>query len=79
MSKKTNDSPIRFLETITFFEYDVLVPINRITLIWITYGANGWELHIKGEGEFEWVEHFGKDEEKLNKRFAIIKEIVGAA
>ncbi len=68
-----------FLETITFFGNDVLVPISKIELIWITHDENGGEIHIKGEGKLEWVEFFGKDDEKLNARYEQIKKIVGGA
>lgn len=43
-----------FLETITFFGDDVLVPIKDIKLISIKYGENGWEIRIKGD-EFDLV------------------------
>jgi hypothetical protein len=64
----------RFIETITGFENDVLVPIDRIKYIYVTY-KESWELHIVGD-DGEWVEFFGKDNERLNRRYEAIKEIV---
>ncbi len=66
-----------FLETVTAFGNDVLVPIKDIKIIWITYGAHGWELHIKGQDENEWVECFEKDTDKLNFRYEMIKYLLG--
>ena len=68
---------MKFLETITGWGDEVLVPINKIELIWIKYGEGGWEIHIKGDGQFEWVEHFGKDEDKINDGFEMIKYLLG--
>ena len=68
-----------FFETITAWDYDVLVPISKIELVWIAYGEHGWEIHIKGEGDFEWVEGFEKDDDKLGKRWEQIKKILGVA
>lgn len=66
-----------FLETITAFGYEALIPIKDIEYIWVTYSANGWEIHIKGHDECEWIECFHKDEDKLNKRLEIIKCLLG--
>lgn len=68
-----------FLETITGWGDGVLVPVSKIELIWVKYGTNGWEIHIKGQGDYEWVECFEKDNEKLNKRWEQIKKILGVA
>lgn len=68
---------MKFLETITVFGNDVLVPIKDIKIIWITYGTNGWELHIKGQDKNEWVEHFEKNTDKLNIRYEMIKYLLG--
>lgn len=67
---------MKFLETITGLGNDVLVPISKIELIWCTYGANGWEIHIKGQEQYEWVEHFGKESERFNRRYEMIKYLL---
>ncbi len=66
----------KFLETITFMGNDVLVPVDRIQYIMARCGEKGWEISIKGEGEFEWVEHFGDDDKKMLKRYNMIKHIL---
>ena len=66
-----------FLETVTTLGYDALVPVSKIEVIWTTHGQGGWEIHIKGQGNFEWVECFGGDDEKLNTRWLQIKELLG--
>jgi hypothetical protein len=68
---------MKFLETITALGNDVLVPVSQIKIIWITYGQNGWEIHIKGQDNNEWIECFEKDEKKLNVRWTMIKYILG--
>jgi hypothetical protein len=66
-----------FLETITAFGYEVLVPISRIRFIYITNKEN-WEIHICGINEEEWVECFSmKEEDKMTKRFNQIKKLLG--
>lgn len=68
---------MKFLETITFMGDTILVPIDRIRYILVRY-TKGWEIHIVGDDEMDLSEHFGDDEEKLNKRFDMIKNIIEA-
>jgi len=67
----------RFLKTITFLGNDVLIPINKIENILISYN-DGWRIKIKGEGDYSWEECFGDDEAKCYTRYEMIKEIIGA-
>ena len=78
---------MKFLETISAFGYDALIPISRIKFIYITL-KQSWEIRIYTEarnGEAknsEWIECFENNEEgmeKLNKRFNMIKKIIEAA
>ncbi len=70
---------MKFLETITFFGNDVLVPIDKIQYISMRMNNNNsWEIVIKGEGEYEWVEHFGTNSAKAQERYEMIKDIVEA-
>lgn len=67
----------RFLETITAFENDVLVPIDRIKYVHVTFtNNNSWKIVIKGD-DGEWEEFF-KDTERLNVRYKEIKDILEA-
>lgn len=67
----------RFLETITAFEHDVLVPIDRIQYVYVTFtNNNSWKIVIKGD-DGEWEEFF-KDTERLNVRYREIKDILEA-
>lgn len=68
-----------FLETISAWGYDMLVPIKDIKLIFITYGEHGWEIHIKGgEEKFSLVECFAKeDTDRLDTRYEMIKSLLG--
>lgn len=67
----------RFLETITIFENDVLVPIDKIQYIQRKETDKDYQIIIKGEGSFQWIECFNC-EKKFNKRYEEIKEIIGA-
>jgi hypothetical protein len=69
---------MKFLETITAFGDNILIPIDRIQYIAIRYGVNGWEIHIVGDDEMDIVECFQKDDDKLNKRYEMIKKIIEA-
>lgn len=67
----------RFLETITAFENDVLVPIDRIKCVHVTStNNNSWKIVIKGD-DGEWEEFF-KDTERLDVRYKEIKDILEA-
>lgn len=68
-----------FLESITFFGNDFLVPINKITSITFSCEENGYKINIKGGEFFEIEEHFCRDEKKkANNRYKMIKKIVRA-
>lgn len=69
---------MRFLETVTFFGNDALVPINRIECITFRVSDTGsYEINIKGKGKYEWAEFF-EDEEEAQARYAMIKKIIEA-
>lgn len=68
---------MKFLETITFFGSDALVPIDRIKYINQSYNENNIEIKITSD-DGDWVECF-EDEEKANKRYEMIKHIIEAA
>ncbi len=68
---------MNFLETITFLGDNILVPINRIRYIYIRH-IKGWEIHIIGDNDIDLSEHFGEDNQKLNKRYEEIKKIIKA-
>jgi hypothetical protein len=67
----------KFLETITDFGNDVLVPINRIKFVNFSYKENGHEIQITSE-DGTWIECFEKDEKKANCRYRMIKNILEA-
>lgn len=68
----------RFLETITFMGNDALVPIDRIKYINMCADGDGYKIKIHSD-DGEWAECFYKSEsEKANKRYKMIKEILGA-
>lgn len=64
-----------FLESITGFDNDVLIPINRIQ--WIKFGTyeNGFMIKIKSDNG-EWHECFNDDKNKAEIRYKTIKEII---
>lgn len=64
-----------FLETISFLGNDLLMPIDRIRTINLSY-TTGWEIKIRCDEDIEAVECFGGDEKKARKRYEMIKEIV---
>ncbi len=67
---------MKFLETITFMENDVLVPIQNIEYIMMRAKSSGsYEIIIKGRAELGWEEHFS-NEKDARKRYEMIKEIV---
>jgi len=67
-----------FLETITFLGNDVLIPINRIEYIMLNINEKGtYVITIKGEGKYEWVEHFSNNKLAL-ERYDQIKNIIKA-
>lgn len=65
----------RFLETITFYGNDVLVPIERIKFINLTFEKD-WIIRIVSD-DGDWEEHFGKDEQAARERYARIKKVIG--
>lgn len=67
---------MKFLETITFFGNDALVPIDRIKYINLLGTENGFKIVVVSD-DGDWEEHF-TDAKKANKRYDMIKEIVEA-
>ena len=65
-----------FLETITAMGESMLVPISSIQFILIRHREDGWAIKIQGE-YFECMEYFGDDEERLDKRYQMIKKLLG--
>ena len=65
---------MKFLETITFLGNDALVPIDRIKYINLSYN-DGYRIKITSD-DGDWEECFGKDQEKANKRYEMIKKII---
>ena len=68
---------MKFLETITAFGDNILIPIDRIKFISVKY-INGWEIHIDGGEDFDLIECFGKEEDKATIRYEKIKNIIEA-
>lgn len=76
MNKKNNE--IKFIETLTFLGNSVLVPIDRIKYIMWRVNEKGTdEISIRGEGEFEWCEHFDEGKQAQTRWNEIIKIIQG--
>jgi hypothetical protein len=69
---------MKFLETISSLGDNILIPIDRIQYIAIRYSTGGWEIHIVGDNDMDISECFGKDDDKLNKRYEMIKSIIEA-
>lgn len=67
---------MKFLETITAFGDNILIPIDQIKYLSIRY-VTDWEIHIVGD-YVDLSEHFGKDEDKATKRYEQIKKIIDA-
>lgn len=67
-----------FLETITAFGNDALIPINRIKYVNNTVSdRGGYMIRIKtDDGDYE--EHFEKDGDKCLFRYNMIKKILRA-
>lgn len=68
----------KFLETITFFMNDLLIPIDRIKSISVMHSQEGWEIKISSDDGMETVECFHKDQDKMQKRYEQIKDIIKA-
>jgi hypothetical protein len=69
---------MKFLESITWLDNDVLIPIANIQHIVMKAKDNGgYQITIKGQGELEWEEHF-KNEKDARTRYEMIKEIIEA-
>lgn len=66
-----------FLETITGFGDNILVPINKINFVKWKATSSGSEINIAGE-DFDLVECF-TEEKKAQKRYDMIKKIIEAA
>lgn len=75
---KVKNEDARFLESITFFGNDILIPIDRIKWIRSEYVDQAWQIKIFAEDEIDLVEYFGNDEDKLKKRYEQIKNILKA-
>ncbi len=67
---------MKFLETITFLGNDALVPIDKIKYINTSYSDKSYKISITGY-DGDWVECFD-DEEKMQKRYKMIKRIIQA-
>lgn len=68
---------VRFLETIGALGYDVLIPIERIKYINISFHGR-WEIRFYSD-DGDWVECFDSSDEgqkKLDLRYSMIKEIL---
>jgi len=72
---KVKNNEIKFLETISSFGNDILIPINRIVYISLGY-VTGWEIKIISDNDGELIECFGNDEDKAYARYNIIKKII---
>lgn len=68
---------IKFLESITWLENDVLIPIDRIKFINRTFEGSSLVIKIVSD-DGSWEEHFGQDEEKCEKRYRQIIHIIRA-
>jgi len=71
---------IKFLETITAFDWDLVIPIERIKYISTGYeGGDSRKFFIKiiSDKEGSAIECFD-DEDKMRIRYEQIKEIIGA-
>lgn len=66
---------MKFIETITLAENDVMVPIDRIKYVWLTYDHN-WKVCIKSD-DGEWSESFGTLKE-ARTRYDDIAEILNS-
>lgn len=66
-----------FLEVNAYLGDNYLVPVKDIKSIGIKYGEHGWEIQIDGGDNFKFVECFGKDEDRLNIRYEMIKYLLG--
>lgn len=75
--EKVLNQAVRFLETLTAWGDDALVPIDKIKFAYITNKGNGWEIRIESH-DGDWAECFGGDDEKLEKRWNQIKDILNA-
>jgi len=68
---------MKFLETITNLGNDVLVPIDRIKYINLSY-VNGWRIIITSD-DGDWEECFDNSISDASERYRKIKEIIEAA
>lgn len=66
---------MKFLETITAFGYNILIPIDRIKYITLRY-EKGWDIHIVGDDDMDLCECFDQDEDKAIARYEMIKKII---
>jgi hypothetical protein len=75
---KVKNEQARFLETISFGINDLLIPINRIKSISAMHTQEGGEIKISSDDGIEAIECFHKDQDKMQKRYDQIKEIISA-
>jgi len=68
---------MKFIETITIHENSALVPIDRIKVINFGCYEHGYEIIIVSD-DGEWSECFGDDDEKGQKRYDQLKQIINA-
>lgn len=64
-----------FLEIITNYGNDALIPINRIQYIYTGFSEDTYKITIKTD-DGEWRECF-LDEQNYLERYKILKEIIG--
>lgn len=69
---------INFLESITWLDNDVLIPINRIRhIVSRMIDEDSYEIEITGFGKNAWKECFN-NKDKWEKRYKQIKQIICA-
>jgi hypothetical protein len=66
-----------FIESVTFFGNDVLIPIDRIKYITCGYYEKSYQIKIVSD-DGEWGECFGENEDKMKARYEQIKKIIQA-
>ncbi len=69
---------MKFLETITNLDTEVLIPLNKIKYISRAY-QDEWKIKIICDDDDAFEEGFGNDELALEVRFNEIKKLIDAA
>lgn len=69
---------MKFLETITCLDNDLLVPIDKIRYISKTYQNSNWKINIYVDDKLHAEENFGNNEDKAIFRYNQIKKIISA-